>query len=360
MIKAIAPALFALGLALIQPAHAQDAEAPVESEPLRPVKLMTLEAGAGDIRREFYGRVRARETVHLAFQVGGQITQFPVDEGAPLEEGALIAQLNLTPFRREVARAQVDLEKAERDVTRLSKLAGNAVAEVEVRNAETTADLARIRAEEAQEALEDATLKTQFDALVARREVANFTTVSPGEPVVLLHDMSELRVDVSVPEVLFRRERSQGVTFEASFPGGSETYPLALREFEAETADVAQTYEITLGFPGDVPGWVLPGASVTVVARAARQEGAQILIPETALSFNADRQPGLMVFAPDGDGDTQADQGTVTWTPVTIEMRDDTRVHLVDGPAEGTEIVAAGAAQLRDGQKVRRFKGLAQ
>jgi RND family efflux transporter MFP subunit len=342
---------------LAAPAIAQD-PAQDTSQPLRPVKLMTLERGAGAMEREFFGRVRARETVDLAFQVGGQVTQFPVAEGAPLEKGALIAQLDLTPFQREVARAQVDLEKAERDVGRLAQLAGSAVAEVEVRDARTTADLARIRADEAQERLEDATLKTQFDALVARREVANFTTVSAGQPVVRLHDMSELRVDISVPEVLFRRGPAQDVTFEATFPGAPETFPLVLREYEAETADVAQTYEITLAFPGDVPEWVLPGASVTVTARAARPGDDQMLIPETAVTFDADRQPGVLVFDPKGSDD--ADQGTVIWTPVQIQLRDDTLIQVTDGPEPGTEIVAAGAAQLRDRQKVRRFKGLAQ
>ncbi|MFX0546325.1 efflux RND transporter periplasmic adaptor subunit [Roseovarius sp. S1116L3] len=348
--------LLSLMAVLASPAIAQEGSEAAERPP-RPVKLMTLEKGAGMMEREFYGRVRARETVDLAFQVSGQVTQFPVAEGASLEKGDLIAQLDLTAFEREVARAQVDLEKAQRDVERLSKLAGSAVSEVEVRNARTTADLARIRAEEAQEALEDATLTSQFDALVARREVANFTTVAAGEPVVLLHDMSELRVDVSVPEVLFRRGRSQEVAFSATFPGTDESFPLVLREFEAETADVAQTYEITLGFPGDVPEWVLPGASVTVTARADRMEGDQMLVPDTALTFDADRQPGLMVFDPAEEG---ADQGTVVWTPVTIQMRDDTRVHVTEGPEPGIEIVAAGAAQLRDGQKVRRFKGLTQ
>jgi len=175
--------------------------------------------------------------------------------------------------------------------------------------------------------------------------------------VVRLHDMSELRVDISVPEVLFRRGPAQRVAFEATFPGAPETFPLVLREFEAETADVAQTYEIMLAFPGDVPDWVLPGASVTVTARADRQEGAQMLVPDTAITFDADRQPGLMVFAPKGD---DPDLGIVTWTPIEMGMRDDTRVRITDGPTPGTEIVAAGAAQLRSGQEVRRFKGLAQ
>lgn len=323
----------------------------------RPVKLMELAVGGAVQEREFFGRVRARKTVDLAFQVGGQIVEFPVVEGRSLDEGALIAQLDLTPFRRELERAEIDLAKAERDLARLRELEGPAVAEVQVRDAQTTSELARLTADEARERLEDATLETAFDALVARREVPNFTTVEAGTPVVRLHDMSELRVDIEVPEVLFRSASAgQEVSFSATFPGLAETFPLVLREFEAETAEVAQTYSITLAFTGEVPPWVLPGASVAVTASAPRSGGGGIVVPETALVFDPDRNPGVMVFEPDGSGET----GTVSRRPVEIEMRDSARIALTDGPGPGTRIVVAGAALLRDGQRVRRFTGIGE
>lgn len=347
--------ILAVLICLLSPALAQE-EASADPK-ARPVKLMTLEAGGGTLEREFFGRIRARQTVDLAFQVGGQILRFPVEEGERLSEGDLIAELDLTTFQREVERSALDLAKADRDLERLRELRGGAVTEVQVRDAETTADLARITRDEAQDRLEDATLASRFDALVARREVPNFTTVSQGQAVVRLHDMSELRVDIDVPEVLFRSAAAASeVNFNATFPGSPESFPLVLREFEAETAEIAQTYSITLAFTGDIPAWILPGASVTVSAEAARTESAGILLPETALVFDSNRVPGLMVFSPDGTGDA----GTVTWQQVEIEMRDDGRVALVAGPDPGTEIVMAGASQLRDGQAVRRFAGMGE
>ncbi|TDL78255.1 efflux RND transporter periplasmic adaptor subunit [Palleronia sediminis] len=349
------PLVVALLACLAFPALAQDDAAP-EPKP-RPVKLETLEPGGGALEREFFGRVRARETVDLAFQVAGQITEFPVTEGTRLTSGDLVAQLDLTPFQRAVDRAEVDLAKAERDLARLQELQGSAISAVQVRDAQTTVDLARIAAEEARDRLEDATLKTAFDALVARRELANYSTVAAGTPVVRLHDMSELRVDIEVPEVLFRSASGgREVTFDATFPGDPQAYPLELREYEAETAEIAQTYSMTLGFTGEVPSWVLPGASVTVTARAERPEGETILLPETALVFDADRQPGVMVFLP-GDG---GDVGSVEWRPVEIDMRDDARIGLVEGPPAGTKIVVSGGSQLRDGQKVRRFTAIGE
>lgn len=196
------------------PLAAQDASA---EETRRPVKLVTLSAASDPLEREFFGRVRAREAVDLAFQVGGQIVEFPVVEGRSLDDGAMVAQLDLTPFRREVERAEVDLAKAERDLNRFQELEGPAVSEVRVSDARTQADLARIAAEEAQERLDDATLETTFEALVARRIVENYTTVTAGRAVVRLHDM---------PEVLFRSASGGAeVSFEASFPGSATVMP---------------------------------------------------------------------------------------------------------------------------------------
>ncbi|AUC56045.1 efflux transporter periplasmic adaptor subunit (plasmid) [Sagittula sp. P11] len=345
-------------LAIPSAVLAQEDEGTARQGAPRPVKLMTIEAGAAPIARQFFGRVRARSTVDLAFQVPGQIVSFPVTEGTPVKEGALVAQLDLEPFERELERARVNLAKAERDAERLSSLQGNAVAEVQVRDARTQLDLARIAAQEAESRLEDASLHAKFDALVARREVPVYTTVSAGQPVVRLHDMSELRVEIEVPEVLFRRSAdyaASSVTFTASFPGQDREYALALREFEAETAQVAQTFTLTLAFVEEVPGWVLPGASVTVKSRAdLEDEGMAILLPETALVFTPDRSVAVMVFEP-GE---QEGRGTVRQVPVEIEMREDARVALIEGPDTGTEIVATGASQLVDGQAVRRYTGL--
>ncbi|KAA9008025.1 efflux RND transporter periplasmic adaptor subunit [Histidinibacterium aquaticum] len=345
----LAPLLVAALAASAAPA--QDTSAP------RPAKLMTLNEGETALRRQFYGRVRARETVDLAFQVGGQVIEFPASEGQRVAEGELIAQLDLEPFRRNLRQAEVNLEKAERDLERLQQLSGDNVAEVRVRDAQTQYNLAEISLDQAEDQLEEATLEAPFDALVARRMVANYTTVSAGQPVVRLHDMSEMRVDIDIPEVLFRRTGPQadGLDMYASFPGDDERHPLVLREYEAETADVAQTFSLTLAFTEDLGPGVLPGSATTVTVESQASGAEAIVLPETALVFGPDRAPSVMVFEP---SEEDADIGTVTRTPIEIEMRESGEIVMTEGPPAGTEIVATGAPLLDDGQTVRRFTGI--
>lgn len=322
--------------------------------PLRPAKIETVQPGDGTLRRQFFGRVSAKETVNLAFQVGGQIVELPVVEGRFLDEGELVGKLDLESFELAVERAEVELADARGDRERLENLGRETVTEVNIEDARTAEQLAEIQLQEARDQLEDATLHAPFDALVVRRLEAKFSTVSAGTPVVRLHDMSELQVDIEVPEVLFQRVQDEpNVQFSATFPGGPGAYPLEIREFEAETADVGQTYTLTLAFTEEPEDWLLPGASARVEAVVDSGMDGPIFVPETALIFTPDRDPAVMVFEP-AEGDT----GTVRRKTVEVEATHDGRFRVVSGLQAGTPIVVAGASQLRDGQTVRRYAGV--
>lgn len=319
----------------------------VAQEVPKPVKLMTVTSEPQQVERRFYGQVTALQTVDLAFQVGGQVEVLTAPEGQVIPEGEVIAQLDLDAYERARSQADVNLDKARRDLSRLESLSGAAVSEVSIRDARTQVQLAEIALQDAEANLDHATLRAPFDALVARREIANFTTVSAGTPVVRLHDVSEMRVEIDVPEVLFRQAGQNGsVSFEAEFPGGSDRFPLVSREFEAETSALGQSYTLTLAFEQNPGAGIYPGASVSVLARAEMPAQEAVFLPETALTFDAAGDPMVMVFDEDG---------TVTATPIEIEIALDGRVRLVDGLENGTEIVSTGASQLQDGQSVRRF-----
>ena len=320
---------------------------------VRPVKLITLAEVPEHPTRRFFGRVRARQTVDLAFQVGGQIVAFPVEEGALLNQGELIARLDLERFERAVEEAQLNEDQARRRLERQLRLAETAVAQSQVEDAQTAYDLARLALEKARRDLEKATLRAPFDALIVRRQVANYTTVSAGQSVVRLHDMSELLVDIDIPEVMAHRSADGHIDFRARFPGETAFHPLELREYEAEADSATQSYRLSLAFEEtDLPG-IMPGASATVeIAGDTDEGGSRIHVPETALVFDAQRRPGLMVFTPSAESD---DTGTVSRAPVDISVTDNGQIRLEQGPPVGSEIVVTGASLLEEGQAVRRF-----
>ncbi|WP_299641539.1 efflux RND transporter periplasmic adaptor subunit [uncultured Ruegeria sp.] len=341
--------LTSLGLALAvlaTPIAAQDTP--------KPVKLMQVRETTPGFTRQFFGRVAARQTVDLAFQVAGQIVEMPVNEGFVIAKSGLIARLDQEPFELRLERAQLQKEQADRTVARLSRLRGTTASQVAVDDAETEAQLAAIALRDAEYELEHATLTAPFDALVSSRAVEAFTTVSAGTPIVRIHDMSELRIEVDVPEILFQRSgQNDDITITAKFPVSDEVFPLEIREFDAETSSVGQTFRIQFGLTPPEGLQILPGSSVTVNVKV-QDERTGIVVPATAVVADATGELSVMVFSPVG-----ADEGTVRRVPVTIEPTQTGDVRVLTGLSDGDEVVVAGGAVLTDGQPVRRFIGFA-
>ncbi|MEM8657962.1 MAG: efflux RND transporter periplasmic adaptor subunit, partial [Pseudomonadota bacterium] len=317
----------------------------------KPVKLITVDERAGVLERQFFGLVVARQTVDLAFQVAGQIVKFPAIEGQSVPQGGLIAQLDLEPFELTLRQAMLQKEQADRNVVRLEQLRNSAVSQVAIDDARTQAGLADIAVRNAEYALEHATLPAPFDGLIATRNMANFTTVDAGTPIVRLHDMSELRIEIDVPEILFQRAgEDPDVEVTAKFPTDPAIYPLEVREFNAETSAIGQTFRITFALPSEVGLSVLPGSSVTVLTRLNEGDTA-ITVPASALKPGPDEALSVLVFS--GEGET----GTLEERPVEVEVAETGGFKVVSGLEDGEEIVAAGVAALEAGQTVRRFSG---
>ncbi|MQY43933.1 efflux RND transporter periplasmic adaptor subunit [Epibacterium sp. SM1969] len=327
---------------------------PPSTDILKPVKLMKIQSGPQQVERRFFGQVAAKETVDLAFQVAGQVFKMPVAEGETIPQGTMIAQLDLERFELQLEQAQLRKEQADRTKARNERLSGT-VSQVIIEDTETEAKLADVSLRNARTDLRHATLLAPFDALIARREVALYTTVAAGAPIARIHDMSELHIEINVPEVLFQNSNeSDTLTLNAQFPGSDIRYPVEILEYAAEASAVGQTFRVTLKMKPPSDRQILPGASTTVNVVVKTGE-ERITLPTTAIVPDASGNPGVLVFNAEGD----TDQGSLRWSAVTIEPSQFGEIYVTSGLEGGQEIVATGGGALADGAQVRRFTGFA-
>ncbi len=315
-------------------------------------KIFIVPAGDARITRQFFGRVVARETVDLAFQVGGQINDFPIIEGAFIDAGTLVAELDLELFQLSLDQAVLQREQAERSLRRLEQLQGNVAAQASVDDARTAFNLSEIAVRRAERALRDARLVAPFDSLVASRSVANFSSVEAGQTIARLHNMSEVRIEIDAPEVLFQQAGfDPDVEVWAEFPFADARFALEVREFNAETAARGQTLTITFGMPPPEGLPILPGLSVRVYV-ALKADTVYPEIPASAVLTDNDGATKVMLFSPTGP-----DEGTVSEVAVDIRPTATGAVQVIGGLEAGQEIVSAGAAKLTPGDRVMRFAG---
>jgi HlyD family secretion protein len=124
------------------------------------------------------GNVDIRQ-VELAFRVPGRIAEMPVDEGARVSRGSLLARLDPRPLNDAIASADAQVAQADADLARVRN--GNrpqdidraraAVAEQEARVRKARSDLARHQALAPSGAVSQATLvasRGEYEAALAR------------------------------------------------------------------------------------------------------------------------------------------------------------------------------------------------
>ena len=168
-------------------------------------------------------------------------------EGMQISEGSVIAQLDPVPFENNLRNAEITHDEAQRAVRRFEQLSGRTISEATEEDARSAAARAEVGVDDAAYALERSALYAPFDAIVATRYVEAFSTVGAGTPVVRLLDLSELRIDIRVPEVLFQQiGENPNVRLEAKFPASEERFPLEFREINAIASDIGQTFDVTL------------------------------------------------------------------------------------------------------------------
>jgi membrane fusion protein, multidrug efflux system len=326
-------------------------------EAVRPVRVLTIGETSAARTVEFAAEVRARHEIRLSFRVGGKIVERLVEVGANVRAGQPIARLDVADLalaaasaKAQAASVETERDLAAADLKRYSDLREKnfiSQADFDRRNSTLVAATARLEAAQAvhrQSANQAAyaVLAADSAGVITGLDVEAGQVVAAGQTVARLARRGEMEVAFAVPEAqrsLVENAADFTVTLSA-LPG--KLLKAQLRELSPVADPVTRTYAVraTLKDAGDD---VELGMSAKVAVVSAGGAAPRIEVPVAALYSRGD-QP--QVFLVDKDG-------TVRAQPVKTAGISDERVAIESGLKPGDVVVAAGAALLRAGQRVR-------
>jgi multidrug efflux system membrane fusion protein len=344
-------------------------EKKVETEVVRPVKLMTVAPAKEALYRSLPGRVRASKRVELAFQVDGTLIELPVQEGQSVKEGDLLARLDPRDFeasmrsaKGQVERAQALLRSATVEHERLERvrkadpgavaqsqvdraLEREAAARADLLSSEATLDMTKLQ-------LSYTYLKAPFSGIVSSRAVDNFQEVRAKQTILTLDDLSVVEVLVEVPESFMAPIRSPGtyLVYAEFAPAAGKRYPLTLKEYSTRGDPKTLTYQVTFQMDQPQEGInILPGMTANVLAEPKKGAVLPIVIPAVALLSQQGKSPHVWVVKPED---------------MTVHLREvktgnlvgADSIEIVEGLQSGETIAVSAVTHLREGMKVRKFE----
>ena len=207
--------------------------------------------------------------------------------------------------------------------------------------------LLRADLESAQNALADTELLSPMHGMVNKKYVENFQTVTPGQPIVSLLDLSSLVVKTSLPQHLIAQNRNW-----TDFTCTLDTYPgivipAELKEIGQKTEGAGMSYPLTVRLkpPGEIT--ILPGMAAEVSIGLVRPQNGngRMTLPNSAVFADQKGKPCVWKI------DTAS--MTVEKTPIATGEIVEEGIVIEKGLTPGDLVVGAGARLLLDGEKVR-------
>ena len=368
------------------------------------VRMITVQLANDPEPAKYSAIIAPNAQVDLTFRVSGYVVQLketkgadgrvrPLEPGAPIRAGTVIAQVRASDYQAAVDRArgardeadagvhaseaklteaQAGLEQAALDFERVSKLweqesikkpvydgskATHDIALARVAASKSALAAARERAasaaaqlQEAEIALGDTELRAPFDGIILERRVDLGALVGPGAPAFTLADLRLVKALFNVPDSdlhNFKQSQSLALTVDA-FPG--ETFSGRVVSLAAAADPRVRSFQIEVSI-GNAELKLRSGMIATVRAEEAAIASQQVQIPVDALVHDPISGDYLVYGTDERAGHTYAKQISVHPGPLSGSY-----VKIIEGLRPGQKIVASGASLLRPGDPVQEVE----
>ena len=314
------------------------------------------------------GTVEPRQTVSVQSQVTGVLTGVAFHEGADVEAGQILFQIDPRPFQAALdqakamlARDQAQAQSAALDAERYAELVKQdyvTKSDYEAKRANAEALKAAVRADSAAVAnaglnLEWATVRAPISGRTGRLLVraGNLVRANAPDPLVIINQIHPILVRFAVPEQHLpdiQRHRGDRLPVLVS-PSKTDTAASeGLLTFVDNAVDTATGTVLLKAEFANRNNALWPGEFVNVRLQLYVENDA-LLVPAQAVMTG---QQGTYLFVLNQDG-------TARSQPVTVERTAGAYAVIAQGVRPGDEVVTDGQVRLVSGAPVE-IKGVAE
>jgi membrane fusion protein, multidrug efflux system len=389
-VRSILVSLPALVLFAFAGCQKQGPQQALAAPPVTPVSVVKVVQQAVPTELRVVGTVEASAIVQIKSQIAGELTAVTFTEGQNVSQGELLFRIDSRPYEEALQQAQAAVERdkaqiaqaeatlardnaqakyAQTDANLQSELSkGGLTSKSQFDQSKTNADVAQASAKATQATIDSARAAMRSDEVAVDTAKLNLSyceihapisgrtgnlLVHSGNlvkvndvPLVVIHQVSPIFVDFSVPEqhlgAIRRLNANHKLTVRVSSqddPGHTASGVLSVIDNTVDSA--TGTIHLKATFP-NTDGMLWPGQFVTAVLTLDTIQNADV-VPAVAVQTG---QQGSFVY-------TVKPDNTVEIRPVTVGLTFGDKVVVEKGVGPGDAVVTDGFLALFPGATVR-------
>ena len=310
------------------------------------VKIDTVTSANGQTYLQYPGKVKAARDISLAFRVSGTIRKIYVKDGARVQAGQLLAELDPTDYQVQLDATEAEYKQIKAEAERVMALYKENGTTPSA-NDKAVYGLKQITAkyQHHKDQLGYTRLYAPFNGYIQKRLFEAHETIGAGMPVLSMISGGAPEVEINLPAAEYiRREQfnQYHCTFDI-YPDPS--YPLKLISVTPK-ANANQLYTMRLQLVADKHPVPSPGMNTMVTIRCDSDDTHSMSVPCNAI-LQKDGKAGVFVYTP---SDNKVSRREVT---IVRLMSDGRCIITSDELKPGELVVSAGIHHIQSGETVK-------
>ena len=297
---------------------------------------------------EANGTVIAAEYVELRPEVNGRLTYLNLPEGKTVAQGKVLARVNDADLRAQVAKSKVQLELAQKTLSRFKQLLNiNGLNQSDYDAALNQVNSLQADIDYTQTLIDKTVIKAPFSGVVGLRQVSPGAYVTPSTIIASLQQTNEVKIDFTLPEIYGRMIKT-GLKVSVELDAQSQqrrTAVVLATEPGANTA--TRNLKVRAVLQGGV---VTPGSFVKVYIDAGKNRSS-IKVPSGCIIPDDKNSQVILVK-----------NGLAAFENIQTGVRSANSVEVLQGINPGDSVVVTGVlfARPKSALKVRSIKKLSE
>ena len=289
---------------------------------------------------EAIGTSISNEAVSITSKLSNLVTAIHFRDGEMVKAGQVLVELDHAQTQAELAAATADFNNAVNQHNRSKELLATQAlskSQYDLLEAAMKTNEAKVAAAKAR--LADTYIRAPFGGHVGLRRVSLGALINPGTVITTLDDISQIKVDFSVPDNLVAdvRPGQSLVATTAAYP--SRRFVGKVLSADSRIEPSTRSFMVR----GLVPNHdeaLKPGMFLTVTL--AKEQRDALVVPEESLVPEQSKQ---FIYVLDGE--------RVAKREVRVGRRNPGRAEIISGLKDGEHVVIEGTQKLRDGAAAR-------